>query len=174
MRWVGLLGGHGDGSFRLSFLQPAPRRRGVPAGRTVTSTAPPVQAPFRRDLSFFRGFRRPGFVVEAATVSGCWCAQSRRCSRQSSAAAIGCKLRKMIGSRPCSVRGKNSSISWRSGAKQSKFIIWVTRARLTCPRRAKAGVVGDDACAKQLLEADGQGREPGHARHPAGRQRPGQ
>ena len=38
-------------------------------------------------------------------------AQRRRCLRQSSSAAIGCKSARIIGSRPRSVSGKNSSAS---------------------------------------------------------------
>jgi hypothetical protein len=38
-------------------------------------------------------------------------------------AAIGIRSARMIGSRPCTVGGRNSNASWMSGAKWSKFMI---------------------------------------------------
>ena len=42
---------------------------------------------------------------------------------------MGRTWRSRIGSRPRSVRGRNRSASWMSGASCSRFMIWVTRER---------------------------------------------
>lgn len=63
----------------------------------------------------------------------------RRCLRQSSTAAMGQSMRSRMGSRPRSVRCRNTISSCISGASCSRFMICVTRARLTCPRRASQG-----------------------------------
>ena len=42
---------------------------------------------------------------------------------------------RMMGSRPRSVRGRNSSSSWMSGASYSRFITWLTRRASRAPGR---------------------------------------
>jgi SAM-dependent methyltransferase len=61
-----------------------------------------------------------------------------RCFFQSGIAAMGCNCRKWIGSRPRPERGKKSTSSWMFGARFSRFMIWLIRARLTCPSSASS------------------------------------
>ena len=62
----------------------------------------------------------------------------RRCIRHSSTEAIGCRSARMMASRPRSVRGRCKSASWMSGARLTRFMIWLTRARVTWPSSASA------------------------------------
>ena len=67
---------------------------------------------------------------EAYSQSRC---HIRLCFRQSATAAIGRSCISVIGLRPRSKVGRNRSCSCRSGARQSRFMIWVSLARLTWP-----------------------------------------
>ena len=76
-----------------------------------------------------RGPPGPGRAVRPH-VGRSW-RHSRRCLRQSNRAAIGIRSARRMGSRPRRVGGRKSSASWISGARYSKFRIWLTRARVT-------------------------------------------
>ena len=60
----------------------------------------------------------------------------RRWRSQSTSAAIGRTWLSRIGSHPFAVRGRKRISSWMSGARCSRFMICVTRARVTWPSRA--------------------------------------
>ena len=87
----------------------------------------------------------------------------RRCLLQPVFAVIGRNSRSVTASRPRSVGGRNRISSWMPGARSSRFIICVTRARLTCPILANSAWSAHDAVANQLVEANGQRHEPGDA-----------
>lgn len=61
-----------------------------------------------------------------------------RCFRQSVIATIDRSCFFVIASRPRSVAGNNRICSCRSGARQSKFMICVSLARVTWPKRASS------------------------------------
>jgi hypothetical protein len=60
----------------------------------------------------------------------------RLCLPQSSTAAMGRSSGSEIGSHPWSVGGSDRIASWMQGARLSKFMICVSRARVTWPSRA--------------------------------------
>ena len=112
---------HGS-SLPPPFIRIHLRPRSHPARRLFSPAAPSATHwPDLSPVSWLANFRH-----------------SFRCFRQSNIAAIGRIACSRIGSRPRSTRGRNRRSSWISGARKFRFMICVTRARLTWPRRANS------------------------------------
>jgi len=94
------------------------------------------RAAARRDGSVWaaRCTHHPHPSTDGSTIRS---AHITRCTCQSGSAAMGRRCFSRMGSRLFTVNGKNRIASWMSGARCSRFMIWVTRAR---PRRSPAAV----------------------------------
>ncbi len=82
--------------------------------------------------------RRNAFQTPLSFYPRSICCQRRRCLAHSGWATMGRTCRSTIGARPSLTQGRLRMAFWMSGARCKRFMICVTRARITWPSSASS------------------------------------